>query len=154
MMSKIAVLDTSFITNWKSPNKTKEEQEKYELFENSVKQKKIIIAIPTPVITELLSGPVKHVSNEVLGKNIKILPFDYRASIECADIFGYKTKQKEPEGSKAKIKFDCQIVAIAKANNITRIYTDDEQLTKRAKNLGIEVISSKELPLKAQPSLF
>ena len=153
-MSKIAVLDTSFITNWKSPNKTKEEQEKYELFENSVKQKKIIIAIPTPVITELLSGPVKHVSNEVIGKNLKILPFHYRPSIECADILGYKTKQKEPEGSKAKIKFDCQIVAIAKANNITRIYTDDEQLTKRAKNLGIEVISSRELPLKAQPSLF
>lgn len=120
-MSKIAVLDTSFITNWKSPDKTKEEQEKYDLFENLIKQKKIIIAIPTPVITELLSGPVKKVSNEVLGKNIKVLPFDYRASIECADIFGYKNKQKEPEGSKAKIKFDCQIIAIAKANNITTI---------------------------------
>ncbi|WP_400227630.1 PIN domain-containing protein [Methanobrevibacter smithii] len=153
-MSKIAVLDTSFITNWKSPDKTKEEQEKYDLFENLIKQKKIIIAIPTPVITELLSGPVKKVSNEVLGKNIKVLPFDYRASIECADIFGYKNKQKEPEGSKAKIKFDCQIIAIAKANNITTIYTDDEQLTKRAKKLGIEVISSEELPLEAQPSLF
>lgn len=103
-MSKIAVLDTSFITNWKSPNKTKEEQEKYELFENSVKQKKIIIAIPTPVITELLSGPVKKVSNEVLGKNIKILPFDYRASIECADIF-------DLEGcvDKAKIIFEKQL---------------------------------------------
>ena len=153
-MSKIAVLVTSFITNWKSPDKTKEEQEKYDLFENLIKQKKIIIAIPTPVITELLSGPVKKVSNEVLGKNIKVLPFDYRASIECADIFGYKNKQKEPEGSKAKIKFDCQIIAIAKANNITTIYTDDEQLTKRAKKLGIEVISSEELPLEAQPSLF
>lgn len=153
-MSKIAVLDTSFITNRKSPDKTKEEQEKYDLFENLIKQKKIIIAIPTPVITELLSGPVKKVSNEVLGKNIKVLPFDYRASIECADIFGYKNKQKEPEGSKAKIKFDCQIIAIAKANNITTIYTDDEQLTKRAKKLGIEVISSEELPLEAQPSLF
>ena len=153
-MSKIAVLDTSFITNWKSPDKTKEEQEKYDLFENLIKQKKIIIAIPTPVITELLSGPVKKVSNEVLGKNIKVLPFDYRASIECADIFGYKNKQKEPEGSKAKIKFDCQIIAIAKANNITTIYTNDEQLTKRAKKLGIEVISSEELPLEAQPSLF
>ena len=153
-MSKIAVLDTSFITNWKSPDKTKEEQEKYDLFENLIKQKKIIIAIPTPVITELFSGPVKKVSNEVLGKNIKVLPFDYRASIECADIFGYKNKQKEPEGSKAKIKFDCQIIAIAKANNITTIYTDDEQLTKRAKKLGIEVISSEELPLEAQPSLF
>ena len=153
-MSKIAVLDTSFITNWKSPDKTMEEQEKYDLFENLIKQKKIIIAIPTPVITELLSGPVKKVSNEVLGKNIKVLPFDYRASIECADIFGYKNKQKEPEGSKAKIKFDCQIIAIAKANNITTIYTDDEQLTKRAKKLGIEVISSEELPLEAQPSLF
>ena len=153
-MTKISVLDTSFITNWKSPDKTKEEQEKYDLFENLIKQKKIIIAIPTPVITELLSGPVKKVSNEVLGKNIKVLPFDYRASIECADIFGYKNKQKEPEGSKAKIKFDCQIIAIAKANNITTIYTDDEQLTKRAKKLGIEVISSEELPLEAQPSLF
>lgn len=69
-------------------------------------------------------------------------------------IFWIQNKQKEPEGSKAKIKFDCQIIAIAKANNITTIYTDDEQLTKRAKKLGIEVISSEELPLEAQPSLF
>ena len=93
-MSKIAVLDTSFITNWKSPDKTKEEQEKYDLFENLIKQKKIIIAIPTPVITELLSGPVKKVSNEVLGKNIKVLPLIIEHQLNVLIFLDTKTNKK------------------------------------------------------------
>ena len=70
-MSKIAILDTSFITNWLNPKKNKEEVEKFRNFEDSVKKKKIIIAFPTPVISELLMGPVKSVSDDILGKNIK-----------------------------------------------------------------------------------
>lgn len=93
-MSKIAILDTSFITNWLNPKKNKEEVEKFRNFEDSVKKKKIIIAFPTPVISELLMGPVKSVSDDILGKNIKKLPFDYKASVECANIFG---KQKEKQ---------------------------------------------------------
>ena len=148
-MSKIAILDTSFITNWLNPKKNKEEVEKFRNFEDSVKKKKIIIAFPTPVISELLMGPVKSVSDDILGKNIKKLPFDYKASVECANIFG-----KQKGEAKVKIKFDCQIIAIAKANNITTIYSDDEQLKKRAENQNINVITSKELPLSIQTSLF
>ena len=148
-MSEIAILDTSFITNWLNPNKNKEEIERYRVFEDWVKNKKIVIAFPTPVISELLMGPVKSVSDDILGKNIKKLPFDYKASVECANIFA-----KQKGESKVKVKFDCQIIAIAKANNITTIYSDDEQLKKRAENQNINVITSKELPLSLQTSLF
>ena len=148
-MSKIAILDTSFITNWLNPKKNKEEVEKFRNFEDSVKKKKIIIAFPTPVISELLMGPVKSVSDDILGKNIKKLPFDYKASVECANIFA-----KQKGESKVKVKFDCQIIAIAKANNITTIYSDDEQLKKRAENQKITVFTSEELPLSPQPMLF
>ena len=41
-----------------------------------MKKKKIIIAFPTPVISELLMGPVKSVSDDILGKNIKKLSKD------------------------------------------------------------------------------
>lgn len=84
-MSKVAILDTSFITNWLNPKKDKEEIEKFKNFEDLVRKKKIIIAFPTPVISELLMGPVKSVSDDILGKNIKKLSFDYKASVECAN---------------------------------------------------------------------
>lgn len=40
-MSKIAILDTSFITNWLNPKKNKEEVEKFRNFEDSVKKRRL-----------------------------------------------------------------------------------------------------------------
>ena len=148
-MSKLVILDTSFVSNWMNPKHSIEDRERFENFEEDLKQKKISIAFPTPVISELLAGPIKSVSDDLFGKSVKKLSFDYKASIECASLFG-----NQKGGLKSKIKFDCQIISIAKTNNIDTIYCDDEQLKKRAQNLGIKIITSKELPLKAQRELF
>lgn len=148
-MSKIVILDTSFITNWLNPKKSKDDTERFSNFEDLIKNKKVVIAIPTPVVSELLMGPVKSVSDDILGKSVKKLSFDYKASVECAHIFG-----KNKEETKVKVKFDCQIIAIAKSTGIKTIYSDDTQLRKRAEKQGIEVIASTELPLSAQASLF
>lgn len=148
-MSKLVILDTSFISNWMKPYHNSEETERYNNFEELIKHKKVAIALPTPVITELLAGPVKSVSNDVFGKTVRKLPFDYKASIECANLFGGQSG-----GAKAKIKFDCQIIAIAKAYNIDTIYCDDDQLKKRAESVGIKVIKSQDIALKAQRELF
>ena len=47
----------------------------------------------------------------------------------------------------AKLRFDRQIVAIAKTNRATRIYSDDEDVMKFATRLEIKVVRTWELPL-------
>ena len=49
-----------------------------------------------------------------------------------------------------EIKFDRQIVAIAKVAKVSAIYSDDENLGKIAKTQGINVITVGELPLPTE----
>jgi hypothetical protein len=49
----------------------------------------------------------------------------------------------------AKIRFDRQIVAIAKTNRAKRIYSDDEDVMKFAARPGIGVTRTWELPIPA-----
>lgn len=53
--------------------------------------------------------------------------------------------------TKAKIKFDRQIIAIAKSRNAQYIYTDDEKLASCARVNGIAAIMTWELPLPPVP---
>lgn len=49
--------------------------------------------------------------------------------------------------TRAKLKFDRQIIAIARVQGQTVIYSDDEDIAKLADPLGLEVIPVNELPL-------
>ena len=51
-----------------------------------------------------------------------------------------------------KIKFDRQIVAIAKVAKVSTIYSDDKNLGKIAEAQGIDVITFRELPLPPEDS--
>jgi len=84
-------------------------------------------------------------------KNILVKPFDQVAAIELAAV---EVEDRLREGKRAgsaspwaKLRFDRQIVAIAKTNGARRIYSDDEDVMKFARRLGIEVIRTCELPL-------
>lgn len=150
-MSKI-IVDTSFISNWKNPQKTPLEERQFLLFEETLEKNKSRIFIPTPVLAELLMGPFKNCISS-LSKNVRILPFDEKAAIECAEIFK-DTKQLKSEGLvKNKIKFDCQILSIAKINDIDVIYSDDDQLINRASKVGVKVIRTADLEVPP-PTLF
>lgn len=84
-------------------------------------------------------------------KAILIKPFDEKAAIELAA----SEVEDRQKGSKrggsaapwAKLRFDRQIVAIAKTNGASRIYSDDDDVAKFATRLGIQVIRTWELPL-------
>ncbi len=113
------------------------------------------IILPTPVLSEflILAGREGPGYLEKLSgmKNILIKPFDQVAAIELAavEVEG-RLKEGKRAGSTspwAKLRFDRQIVAIAKTNGATRIYSDDEDVMKFARRLGIEVIRTWELPL-------
>lgn len=56
-----------------------------------------------------------------------------------------------------KIKYDRQIVAIAKVNQATAIYTDDAGLRNTARRIGIAVVGVADMllpPAKAQIELL
>jgi predicted nucleic acid-binding protein len=123
------------------------------------------IIIPAPVLSEFLilagkDGP-KYL-DEINRKGIfRIEAFDTRAAVELAavELTIKRTKADKRDGAQgtwAKVKFDRQIVTIAKVNRATKIYSDDEGVEKFAKRCGIPVVKTWEMPLPhvGQPNMF
>jgi len=121
------------------------------------------VLVPTPVLSEVLirAGAAKgQYLNEISGSYaLRIASFDQRAAIELSMLFDSdlnKFKKLTDIQTKAKIKFDRQIVAIAKVNGVKTIYSDDGGLAIVAKQNGISVVPTWDLPLrpvKAQAEL-
>ena len=113
------------------------------------------IIIPTPVLSEILvrvgkAGP-EYLERLSTSAPFRIVPFDTRAAVEVAAM----TKRAMDRGDKrdgsddvwAKIKHDRQIVAIAKIEGVTTIYSDDKHVRTLAVEAKIAVVSIAELPL-------
>ena len=99
-------------------------------------QEKIIL-LPTPVITECLWPVEVHTRESVLNVINKFMigAFDLAASIKCAEMMHAITPAekefKEERGiTKAQMKFDYMIAAIAIVNDAECIYSEDEGLKK------------------------
>lgn len=129
---------------------------------NNAKSKLII---PTPALSEALVHAGAEASQKIVEQLQKfsvfrIEPFDTRAALELAamsrEAISRGNKRGDARGTWAKVKFDRQIVAIAKVNGATTIYSDDADLKAIGKRAKIEVISLADLPLppnKAQLEL-
>jgi hypothetical protein len=77
--------------------------------------------------------------------------FDLRAAVEVAAMtraaLDSGDKRAGLSGEWAKIKYDRQIVAIAKVEQAAAIYSDDTNLRQIGSELNITVIGTWELPL-------
>jgi predicted nucleic acid-binding protein len=115
------------------------------------------IIIPTPVLTEFLiladkDGPA-YLTDIDTNPHFVVAAFDQKAAIELAamTLSARKAQPQKKRGDSqtpwSKIVFDRQIVAIAKSNGATAIYSDDIGLEKFAKQEMISVIKTWELPL-------
>ena len=123
-----------------------------------------VIGIPTPALAETLvrSGPDRAAYMRVLGDSYKfqIVPFDSRAAIEAADLIALIKNNKQKWDIWAKVKFDIQIVAIAKAEGASLIYSDDHHIETFAKRFNIDVARICDLPTQVtsvhsiSPTLF
>lgn len=113
------------------------------------------IIIPTPVLAEVLTRAERAGADYFTKLNrsaaFRIEPFETRAAIELARMTAAAIDQGDKKegvpASWSKVKFDRQIVAIAKTNSVSTIYSDDEDLAKFATAQGISVIKLSELPL-------
>jgi hypothetical protein len=74
---------------------------------------------------------------------IRIEGFGQRAAIECAEIL---RRTGRGSGPKAKLKFDHQIVAIAKVVGATIVFSDDGDVKALCLREGIECLGVWELP--------
>lgn len=112
---------------------------------------KIKVIVPAPALSELLvhAGAAANDYVQSLQQSpFRIVPFDTRAAIECAEavrLYGLRSKGKD--NPRAKVKFDRQIVAIAKIEGVETIYSDDADIYKYGRQIGIKVTRSYELEL-------
>ena len=116
------------------------------------------IIIPTPVLSEVLvhAGAAMQTYLEILNGQaaFRIAPFDQKAAIEAALAMsdairrgGHRVDAANPDVTKTKIKFDRQIVAIAKAEGAHSVYSDDEDVHRYAIQAGLKAHRTSELDL-------
>lgn len=122
---------------------------------------KATIAIPAPVLAEFLVGVdtsefQKYLDLLHASKVFEILSFDEMAAIECALLVDdNELKQiKDTNDTKAKVRFDRQIVAICKAHNAEFLFTHDKAMLSKAEAVGIQVKSLADIePMPEQTEI-
>lgn len=104
------------------------------------------VIIPTPALSEVLIGAgdaaPKYLELISSSSRFKIAPFGERAAVEAAAAHREAIRagdKKEGSPSWQKVKFDRQIVAIAKVEGATRIYSNDDDIRRYVIGDHIEV---------------
>lgn len=112
------------------------------------------ICIPAPALSEALVrvGPKEaiRVVEAIRRQSVfEVKPFDQLAAIELADIVRKEMGKKRPKRgaeTKAKLKFDRQIIAIARVAGADTVYSDDQGVQRLGKRLDIVVKGVADLP--------
>ena len=116
-----------------------------------------VVLIPAPALAEVLvtqGANVQEILTLLQGRSvIRIGTFDQRAAVELAlrlraaiDAGDFREGLKITKG---EMKFDRQIVAIAKVNGAATLYSDDENLALFAKACDLQVKRVSDLPISA-----
>jgi predicted nucleic acid-binding protein len=113
-------------------------------------QQRVPILVPAPALAEFLVGAGKaataYLDELQSTAAIKVEPFGQRAAIECALLLDGAKKVRRTE-TRAKVKFDRQILATAKAVGAKTLYTTDVDLAALATKNGVQAFGVHELDL-------
>jgi len=132
--------------------------ERIEYLIDQLAESKQTIIIPTPVLSEIMvyagaAGPkwLQYFNGTAV---FRIAPFEQRAALEAAlairdslERGGLKIDASDASISRGKVKFDRQIVAIAKVEGAEAIYSDDEHIFTIGKAAGLRVHRTADLDL-------
>lgn len=119
-------------------------------------ESKAKVVIPTPALSEALVRPgieaaEKYVERLQKMSVFRIYPFDTKAAMEVAAMARAELVMGRKRGNSdapwQKVKYDRQIVAIAKVVRASTIYSDDRHVRTIARKAGIEVVRLADLPL-------
>lgn len=113
--------------------------------------KRAKILIPTPVLAELFTR-LGSATTEVVKAlqeeyRFEFADFDVRAAMETGLALGsYKKKKTTMDHAPwQKVKYDRQIVSIAKVNNAEVVYSNDKQVRKWSEESGLLALSIEDL---------
>lgn len=129
-------------------------KEKVEHLILSLEKAREKILIPTPALSEVLALSADNASDYLAELTsytcFEVVPFDQVAAVEAAiAAHAAKVRGNKKGGSSstwAKVKFDRQIVAIAKVRGVSVIYSNDEDIRKAAARENMKVVSVWDLP--------
>lgn len=126
-----------------------------------LESKKASIIVPTPVLSEVLSGAGaardSWLDQLQRSARFRIAPFCTLSAIELAEI-ERQARQKggkkgpTPDSAYQKVKFDRQIVAIARVNQAEAIYGNDGDMRAHAELAGIPYYRCNDLAKRPQDS--
>lgn len=130
-------------------------RERLDFLVESLEKTRTKIIIPTPALSEILvragqAGPdyLARINSEGVFRTV---PFDERAAVEVAAMTTLALNTGDKRGGVdapwAKIKYDRQIVAIAKVEGAAVLYSDDPGVRKFAAEANITALGTWELPL-------
>lgn len=130
-------------------------RERIEYLIEVLEKEKSKIVIPAPALSEILvrSDSAGSEYLDIINRNraFRIESFDQRAAIELAamtnDAKKSGNKRGDQEGTWAKIKFDRQIIAIAKVVGANTIYSDDNEIHKLGKKYDMTIVRACDLPI-------
>jgi len=113
------------------------------------------ILIPAPVLGEILAhaGDAMEQYLEILksSRHVRIVPFDERAAIESAILFGPGMQRRKKRGGATgdwqKVKVDQQTVAIARVYSARTIYSNDRDVVALCKGTGVSVERIEDVPI-------
>jgi predicted nucleic acid-binding protein len=141
-------------------------RERVEYLIDQLSESKTPILVPTPVLAEVLvragSATGEYLTKVRSVPGFRIGNFDQKAAVELALMTGaaLKTGKKRGAGVASapwqKVKFDRQIVAIAKSEQVTHVYSTDDNLRKLAAAEGMKAFDLSDLsmpPRKLQQDL-
>jgi hypothetical protein len=123
-----------------------------------VERDKDYVVVPTPALSEALVVVAPSVQKylDILHSQacFKIVGFGERAAVEVAlrAKTGLSTHDKKEAVKSAwnKVKYDRQIVAIAKCENVTAIYSADKDIHSHARLWGMAVFNVCDLQVPPQ----
>jgi predicted nucleic acid-binding protein len=148
----MVLFDAGILIKLLDPRTSDIQRGKLDYLVSSLQKSKTKILIPTPALSEFYVKADPDVLASFKGRAAFIIvPFDEKAALECsisiaAALRSGSKKGVQAEASWQKIKFDHQIVAIAKTNRATTIYSEDGGLRKFAAALGLNAQCIDELP--------
>lgn len=126
-------------------------QRKIECLLERLKEEKAKVIIPTPVLAELCAQFGDKLT-EVLGilesqRRFDIADYDKLAAVETGLSMraGGSRKKSLTRSQWHKVKFDRQIVAIAKVNGVDTVYSNDSQVCRWSREAGLKAVSVIEL---------
>ena len=152
----MVVFDASVLIDLFNPRLKGDRRAKLDYLVETLQKKRATILIPTPALSEFMaragSARDEYFRKLNSSSNFRITPFGAKAAMEYALMINEALTggdKKAKVKTWAKAKFDWQIVAIAKSENATAIYSEDGDIARLGKRVSIAVFSTDALPLPA-----